>query len=99
MKLFTIIISAITTFIIIGCGSLGAVLVALEGKPLSTTAVAVCIITGMVAAMKDIRSTMSLPPLSNGNYAAIAQFMRNDTAQFRKYQALEASKQTTEKHP
>lgn len=76
MKVFQILISSITTFFIVGGGAMGAVLVALSGQRISPTAIAVCVLTGLVAAMKDIRSTMSLPPLSNGNYEAIGRFMR-----------------------
>lgn len=75
MKVFTILLSALTTFVIIGGGSLGAVLVALAGRPISDAAIWVCVITGLTAAAKDVRSTMALPPLSNGNYDAIKRFM------------------------
>ena len=97
MKAFQIIISAITTFFIVGGGSMGAVLVALAGQPLNRSAIAVCILTGLVAAMKDVRSTMALPPLSNGNYEAIAQMVRTTSAaQFQaKKDEIKAADQTT----
>lgn len=75
MKIFQILLSALTTFVIVGFGSFVAVLVGLAGAPMSKNAFWVCVGTGAVAAAKDIRSTMALPPLSNGNYDAIKRFM------------------------
>lgn len=77
MKPYSVVVSAITAFCIVGGGALGAVLVALEGNPLKEKAIIICVITGLVAAMKDIRATLSLPPLSNGNYDAIAQLVKS----------------------
>lgn len=76
MRPIFIIVSALTAFLIVGGGAFVAVLVAIGGDPLRPAATWVCIATGLIAAGKDIRATMSMPPLSNGNYQAIADMIR-----------------------
>lgn len=76
MRPFFIVISALTAFLIVGGGAFVAVLVALGGDPLRPAATWVCVVTGLIAAGKDIRATMSMPPLSNGNYQVIADMIR-----------------------
>lgn len=75
MKIFTILMSAATTFLIVGGGCYNVVLVALAGQPMNAIAFRLCIALGIVAAAKDIRATMDLPPLSNGNYDAIKELL------------------------
>lgn len=78
MRVWRIIISAGTTFVIIGCGSLGVALISSEGRPLSKTAIAASLLTAAVAAAKDVRSLLCLPPLTNGSADALNALLKND---------------------
>ncbi len=90
MKWFTVVISSITVFITVAGGALAAVMVATEGDKPRMMALYLCAITGLIAAMKDVRATLNLPPLSNGNYNAIAQMVRTTTvSQFNEQKAAQ----------
>ncbi len=94
MKIFQIIISALTVFITVSGGAFLAVAAALGGQTINPLAYKIIFVTGLLATMKDIRATMSLPPLSNGNYAAISQLMKQkgDTTILNKSEAAAAPK-------
>lgn len=74
MKVLQIIAGFFTTFVIITGGAGCAILYA--GYKLNHDAIVACCGLGAIAACKELRSMLSLPPLSNGNYNAIAQFMK-----------------------
>lgn len=71
MKALDIIVGFITAFLV----SAGGVLIGVYSsgyQPNKNTFVA-AIIVGLTVAGKDLRSTMKLPPLSNGNLEALKQ--------------------------
>ncbi len=76
MKIFQILMAAITAFAITSGGAYATVIVALSGQAVSQLALNMCIGLGIIAAAKDVRSMMALPPLSNGNYDALTRFMQ-----------------------
>lgn len=78
MKGLQILIGFFTTFVIITGGSAGVIMGA--GHELNHKAIIPCCILGLVAAAKEVRSMLQLPPLSNGNYTAIAQLMKDSNA-------------------
>ncbi len=80
MKTFQIILNAITTFFIIGCGAVVVAFTASGGSVPNTASLIVCVLTGLAAAAKETRSFIGLPPLSNGNYQAIAQLVKDGNA-------------------
>lgn len=75
MNIWRIIISAGTTFIIIGAGAMGVAIVASDGKPLSKTAITAALLTGVVAGAKEVRSMMALPPLTNGSSESLNRLL------------------------
>lgn len=76
MRIWQIIISAVTTFVIIGGGAMGVALIAAEGKPLSKTAITAALLTGLIAAAKELRSMMALPPLTNGSSDSLNRLLK-----------------------
>jgi hypothetical protein len=64
MKTVTIVISALTAFIIAAGGSLAVVMAG--GKP-SGVQIGAAIILGLVVAAKDTRSLLKLPDVNNTN--------------------------------
>lgn len=78
MKWFQILIGFFTTFMIISGGAAGVIMGA--GNEITKKAIIPCCVLGLVAACKEVRSMLSLPPLSNGNYAAIAQLVKDGNA-------------------
>lgn len=76
MKVWKIVVSAVTTFLIMGGGAFLAVVVALGGRPLTVPTVVAPVLLGLIAAAKDTRSLLSLPPLENGNAEMLKQLMQ-----------------------
>ena len=73
MKTFQLVIAFLTTFVIV---TGGAVLVIItSGNSLNSKAIIPCAVLGVVLTAKELRSLLQLPPLSNGNYAAIKQLL------------------------
>ena len=77
MKAFQIIIDFITSFIIAAGGAYSVALVVAKGTPLSGEAIALVVATGLITAAKGTRALIALPPLSNGNYDAIAELVKS----------------------
>ncbi len=73
MKSFQIILGFLTTFVIIGGGAFGVVVG--SGNELNAKSVWLSVLLGLVAAAKEVRAMVALPPLSNGNYEAIKQLV------------------------
>lgn len=71
MKALDLILGFLTAFIITGGGVVGGVLFS-GYQPNSSTWLA-AVVAGAVMGAKDIRSSMKLPPLSNGNMEALKQ--------------------------
>jgi len=91
--------SALTVFITVFAGCMLTALAAGGGSAPNKAAWTVSLLTALLATMKDIRATMSLPPLSNGNYEAIKNFMQGQTPAPGNYAALKTfmeSQKTTE---
>lgn len=61
----TIIVSAVTAFIISGGGAIGVV--AASGNVINKTVWTLAVIVGLISAAKDVRSQMSLPPAAEGD--------------------------------
>lgn len=72
------IVSAVTIFIYVTGGALLGTIYLLKkygDKPDPMTIVA-CILLGLIAMVKDIRSSQRLPPLANGNADAFNQIVK-----------------------
>lgn len=81
MKTFQVIWNFVSTFFIIGGAAFGVAMAESGGKMPNAAAWALVIITATVAAMKETRSFIGLPPLSNGNYDALKQFVETTNKQ------------------
>ena len=77
MKIWRIVISAGTTFVIIGGGAMGVALISAEGRPISKTAITAALLTGLIASAKELRSMMALPPLTNGSSDSLNRLLSN----------------------
>lgn len=77
MKTFQIILNFVTTFLIIGAGAFSVAVAAAAGQMPNAMSLGLVFLTAAAAAAKETRSFMGLPPLSNGNYTAIAQLLRD----------------------
>jgi hypothetical protein len=76
MRIYQIIVDALTAFVITAGGSLLVGFVSSDGRQVSATVWIISAVTGAIAAAKSTRNMLQLPPLNNGNYAAIAELMR-----------------------
>lgn len=67
MNALTIIISALTAFIISAGGAFGIALLALKGGMPDAVVWISCVCLGLTSAAKDTRSLLKLPPVSTAN--------------------------------
>lgn len=75
MRVWRILISASTTFVITGGGAFVVALITSGGKMPGTAAMIASVLTGLMAAAKDTRSLMALPPVTNGNADALNKLL------------------------
>jgi hypothetical protein len=73
-----IIFSAFTAFIYMSCGSLAVAIYVLRkvGETPDGWIILACVSLGVVATIKDIRSSLRFPPLTNGNSDALGRIMQ-----------------------
>lgn len=67
MKIFTLFLDFLTSFIITAGGAFGIALYVSKGAPFDRMTWIAIAVTGGAAGAKAVRMSMGLPPLSNGN--------------------------------
>lgn len=94
MRIWRLLVSATTTFVITGGGALVVALISSGGKMPNTVAIIASVLTGLMAAAKDTRSLMALPPVSNGNADALNKLLSTPPTQG----PIAKAQNETEKH-